>query len=184
MTVSGTRKTEPRSASWKQVWFTEIKCSGFPQGHINHCTQTTSGTFKLITLRTNSLSGSVYRKSSAENMPLARRRIESLDASYGCSLDGISSTAGIDCMWASMAWRIISAMNWLIRMMPMSLRVKKLLHREKDNNTPESIYISLNLSQRRKPARTNILGMNPKKKFNFTKSLKLICWCFNVLLVY
>ncbi|KAG7215120.1 hypothetical protein INR49_022768 [Caranx melampygus] len=45
----------------------------------------------------------VYRKSSAENMPLARRRIESLDASYGCSLDGISRTAGIDCMWASMA---------------------------------------------------------------------------------
>lgn len=69
----------------------------------------------------------VYRKSSAENMPLARRRMESLDASYGCSLDGISNTAGIDCMWASMAWRIISAMNWLIRMMPMSLRAKKLL---------------------------------------------------------
>lgn len=72
----------------------------------------------------------VYRKSSAENMPLARRRMESLDASYGCSLDGISNTAGIDCMWASIAWRIISAMNWLMRMMPMSLRAKKLLEEE------------------------------------------------------
>ena len=69
----------------------------------------------------------VYRKSSAENMPLALRRMESLEASYGCSLEGISSTAGMDSMCWSMAWRIISAMNWLIRMMPMSLRVRKLL---------------------------------------------------------
>lgn len=63
---------------------------------------------------------------------MARRRMESLEASYGCSLEGISRTAGMDCMWASMAWRIISAMNWLMRMMPMSLRAKKLLLGERE----------------------------------------------------
>ena len=57
-------------------------------------------------------------------MPLALRRMESLAASYGCSLDGISSPAGMERWWASGACRTISAMYWLIRMMPMSSRFR------------------------------------------------------------
>ncbi|KAG8537514.1 hypothetical protein GDO81_024400 [Engystomops pustulosus] len=63
-----------------------------------------------------------YRKSSEVNMPLALRSIESLLASYGCSLDGISSTAGMERLCASIACRIISAINWLISIMPISSR--------------------------------------------------------------
>ena len=40
---------------------------------------------------------------------LARRRIESFDASYGWSLEGISSTAGIGSLWLSITCLIISA---------------------------------------------------------------------------
>lgn len=38
---------------------------------------------------------SIYRKSSALNIPFALRSIESLLGSYGQSLDGISNIAGI-----------------------------------------------------------------------------------------
>ena len=40
---------------------------------------------------------------------LARLSMESLLASYGWSLDGISNTAGMDSVWASNAVRMISA---------------------------------------------------------------------------
>lgn len=51
-----------------------------------------------------------------------------------------------------MAWRIISAMNWLIRMMPMSLRAKKLLEGERErwfkckDRKPHFNQISINLT--------------------------------------
>ena len=41
-------------------------------------------------------------------------KMESLDESYGKSLEGISSTAGIGLMWASMTWRISSATQFVI----------------------------------------------------------------------
>ena len=50
-----------------------------------------------------------------------------LDGSYGASFDGISRIVGIGAMWASMMCRTTSAMDWLINIMAMSWRFRKLL---------------------------------------------------------
>lgn len=127
----------------------------------------------------------LYRISSAENIPLALRSIESLLASYGWSLLGISSTEGMGTTCASKMWRIISAMFWLMRIMEMSLREAKPLN-------ASSISLTLVfLSTTRKlgilclfnSPINNICSQSYKKSyFDFNKSFTKVILSYNLWL--